>query len=785
MPNADGSVIIKTDLDNSQLEKKYGQLIKKIESAEKELYKTDDKRNTAAFNLGEAKKAADTAKKSISEMKMQLEEAQKAMDPQSAKGFNIPLDQFMEYQERLRTLPGKIKEQEAEAAKLAKKVEELTPKAEAFSNKCNDAKVEIEHLKEEAAELNAKIEENSKSAREMGVSFDGVKKRVEKVGNRIAKLAASALVFSAITKGLTMFRDYMGDVISTNDEASAALARLKGALLTMIQPLVSVIIPAFTTFVNILTAVIGKIASFIAMLGGTTAEEASGAAKALNAETKALNSTGTAAKKASQSLAGFDEINRLDSADASGGGGGSATSTDPDFSWADGVAEDLSRIADLILLIGAGLALWKIGGMLPGVLGTIATTLGGILVTIGGLLLMWDGMTDAWENGVDWENLIEMIVGLTAAAGGLYIAFGPVAAGIMLIVGGLALLVTGFHDAMESGFNLENTLLTIAGIIATGLGITLLTGSLIPLLVAAIAGLLLALTVATGHGGELIEGVQKICQGFVDFITGIFSGDIEMALGGIETMFDGLGEAIGAVISGVRDTILSFLDWLDEKTGGKLSGIIGVVKELVTGLFDGISETVTNTVDGIRQVFSGLVEFVSGVLTGDWDRAWEGIKDIFKGVWNANISTLEGAANLIIDGLNWVLKKINGISIKIPDWVPGVGGSYFGPSISLLDRVELPRLAQGAVIPPNREFLAVLGDQKRGTNIEAPLSTIQEAVAIVMEDMTNGMMAGFEATVGVLQEILEAVYGIEIGDEVIAKAVQRYQSKMAVVKGGN
>lgn len=96
---------------------------------------------------------------------------------------------------------------------------------------------------------------------------------------------------------------------------------------------------------------------------------------------------------------------------------------------------------------------------------------------------------------------------------------------------------------------------------------------------------------------------------------------------------------------------------------------------------------------------------------------------------------------------------------------------------------QLPYLAKGTVIPPNAPFMAVLGDQRHGTNVEAPLSTIQEAVAVVMEDMVQSNLAGHEATVSVLQEILQAILGIEIGDTVIGQATARYNQKMAIVRG--
>ena len=97
---------------------------------------------------------------------------------------------------------------------------------------------------------------------------------------------------------------------------------------------------------------------------------------------------------------------------------------------------------------------------------------------------------------------------------------------------------------------------------------------------------------------------------------------------------------------------------------------------------------------------------------------------------------------------------------------------------------QIPYLAKGAVLPANRPFLAMVGDQRHGTNIEAPLATIQEAVALVMDDMIASNTAGQEMIVGVLRELLEAVMGIRVGDEVIGRAVQRYNRKMAVVKGG-
>ena len=125
-------------------------------------------------------------------------------------------------------------------------------------------------------------------------------------------------------------------------------------------------------------------------------------------------------------------------------------------------------------------------------------------------------------------------------------------------------------------------------------------------------------------------------------------------------------------------------------------------------------------VGNIIDMFSGIIDFLTGVFTGNWKKAWTGIKNIFKSIVNGFANIFKLPINLIIDGINAFISGLN--KIKIPNWVPMVGGKGF-------DVPKIPKLAQGAVIPPNREFLAVLGDQKHGTNIETPESLLREIYA--------------------------------------------------------
>lgn len=199
----------------------------------------------------------------------------------------------------------------------------------------------------------------------------------------------------------------------------------------------------------------------------------------------------------------------------------------------------------------------------------------------------------------------------------------------------------------------------------------------------------------------------------------------------------------------------------------------------------------TNFWNGIVDKFNALK---SG-LSQAWDAFWTGLSDRVGDIWNGIVNTVKGAVNsligfingmisAVVGGLNSAIDALNSLSVDIPDWMPVVGGNRLGFSIGHVTAPQIPYLAQGAVIPANREFLAVLGDQSHGTNVEAPLDTIKQAVAEVMEDLQAGQMAGFEAVVSVLREILSAVSGIELTDEDVGRAVQRWQSKQLTATGG-
>ena len=162
------------------------------------------------------------------------------------------------------------------------------------------------------------------------------------------------------------------------------------------------------------------------------------------------------------------------------------------------------------------------------------------------------------------------------------------------------------------------------------------------------------------------------------------------------------------------------------------------VKDIVNGIGDVIGTLVGHISDMIKnmmRMLGGLLDFITGVFTGNWNKAWKGIKDIFGGWWNNIYDTFRTVINLVIDGLNALWRAIyrtfsgiaNGIG-KAVGWIGSLMGKDWEFSMPKYPPT-IPKLAQGAVLPANKPFLAQLGDQKNGRNLEAPESLLRDIYA--------------------------------------------------------
>ena len=255
-----------------------------------------------------------------------------------------------------------------------------------------------------------------------------------------------------------------------------------------------------------------------------------------------------------------------------------------------------------------------------------------------------------------------------------------------------------------------------------------------------------AVLAAIGPVVSVIGGIISVVSTLIPIITAVVSALNPVTLA--------IGAVIAAIVlliknwDAVKETMQKFDDFLQEIFAKDFTEVFGpVLGEALNAFF----QNVENIWNSIKQIFNGIVTFISGVFAGDWEKAWEGIKDIFEGVFkafealakaplNAVIGAINGLIGGVESGLNKIIEMINDIDFDIPDWVPVFGGKSFDINIPKVKSVKIPYLAQGAVIPPNAPFMAVLGDQRHGTNIEAPLDTIKQAVREVMGNSGEGKM---------------------------------------------
>jgi archaellum component FlaC len=714
---ADGRIVVQAEVDAKNAQKELDKLTAKIDKMEAELKKSTGEQSGLKSQLDAAKESAKQAENALKSLRAESERLRQITSGE----VSASPEAYITAYGRQTEVAAQIKEQEAILKEQDKIVESLDGKYAKITDKVIAQTSALDAAKQKAGELTEQITSASGATERMETAAKKVSDSMNTFSKRVSGLFKRVLVFSLITRALQSLRTWLGKTIMKNDEARAAVARLKAALLTLAQPILQVVIPVFVKLVNILTQVVTAIAKFFGMLSGKSWSSQKSAAQGLNDEQKALEGVGAAAKDASKSMASFDEINQLTDNTASGaGGGGGAASTEiaPDFSNLDIAEDKLHDILGLVGAIAAGLLAWKIASLFTNDLSKIW----GIALAVAGAFALVYFWLDAWNNGIDLQNFLGMLAGLAALAAGLAIAFGPIAAGIALVVGGLAMLVVGIKDVIENGFNLVNTLTIIAGLLAAGIGISLLTGSWIPLLIAGFLAALVALVSFTGHGEELIQGLKNIIDGFGKFFKGVFTGDMKLAVEGIKQIWEGMKQTWNAIVNSIKDAWNMFITWLESKNP-YLANVFRIAGKLVSDLYN-----------SIKEILKGLIDFITGVFTGDWTKAWEGVKEIFKGIWNGVVAIVELAINGIIDGVNLLISALNTIHFDIPDWVPLIGGKSFGISIPPVSYVTLPRLAEGAVIPPNREFMAVLGDQKSGTNIETPLETMVQAFKQAMNE---------------------------------------------------
>lgn len=403
------------------------------------------------------------------------------------------------------------------------------------------------------------------------------------------------------------------------------------------------------------------------------------------------------------------------------------------------VGSGLAWLWNNVLLPLAG---WTITDLLPSFLNSVASALTLLNQVITALQPLGQWLWDSFLAPLaSWTG--DAIIAGLETINNLFTVFGDwisehqeLVQGFVTVLGSLALAV----GIVTGAVSLFNGVVTAASAVANGLqlAVAALT-SPFGIVVVVIGAVIAAGVLLYKNWDTICEHAAKLKDWVVNKVTGIKDAVVN-AFNSMRQRAAAATAAIGAVVmliwSGIQSYFESFITWLRDVFETDWTQIIGTdLGNILNDFFDGLQQTW----QGVQDAFNGVIDFIKDVFTGDWEEAWEDVKKIFSGVFDALEGIAKAPINAVIDlinkmirgvqdGINYVIDAANNISFSIPDWVPGIGGKHFGIDINHVKLNTIPRLASGAVIPPKSEFLAVLGDQNRGTNIETPEALLRKII---------------------------------------------------------
>lgn len=728
---ADGSIIIDTRVNTKGAEADLKALQAKAKSTAQQIAALDKSYNSGMIKKSQLAEDLRQARTEAAATARELSRLNIALDAQRDAGLT-PAQEDIQRSDRLAATlekqKARIREISGEYRKQGKLLQTIQTQHSALSDRL---------VQEQKAVTQAEQSYRKQNKGNSTAAIAHASTAMQKFGTRLGGIVSGALLFNVISSALTKMVGWFGSAMQSSDAFRQSLANLQGAASVAAAPLVQALGNALAYINNLLATGISYLARFISLLTGKSIGAMKSAAKGMNSCGSAASGAAKDTEKATRSLAGFDEITRLDAPqdDASGSGAGS---TAPNYDFVDAAGTGLAAMAETI---GKFLEPLKQIDLTP------------LKTALQGLLEAAKPLTQTLFAGLEWA---------------WYNLFIPMAQWTVESA------LPAFLDVLAAGCRVLNAALQALA----PLGQWLWDSFLQP--------------IASWTGGMIVtvlEGVAGALQNVADWISRN------------QTLVQNIAVVLGsfAVAWGIVTTAVTLWNTVSALAAAATTALGAAVAFLTSPV--GIAIAVIGSLIAAGVLLYQNWDVVKAKLSAAWESirqaassAWNAVGTTIQNVWNGITGTIKGAVNSIIgfinrmisglcSGLNSMIGMLNKLKIDVPEGVPFLGGTQFGFNIATLTAPQIPYLAQGAVIPPNREFMAVLGDQSHGTNVEAPLATIQEAVAAVMQDYQDGNLAALQQVLATLREILSAIYGINIGDEVIGQAAARYQTRQAIITG--
>ena len=506
---------------------------------------------------------------------------------------------------------------------------------------------------------------------------------------------------TVVKKDFGIMAAYFDEINRPLSELLTAFNRLKGSLGTALQPIISAIVPMLKTLVDYLSVAAEKVGAFFAVMTG---QDYIYKAKANQKDfATAINGT--------SKTADYDQLKVI------------GDSQDIDY---EKVAIDSQAISEAH--------------------GELLNTLKGFASTLGKI---WNGLKPIVAKIMPFME--KLVNNLLPVIGEVVDAIMPVISDTLppvidlltdLAISVLPVIVSLIQTLSPIVSKIVQMILPVLQKVLTALQpiFDSLATKVFPLISKLLDAILPLVDGILSCVADLLTPILELITPLLDLVTIILEPIVNL-LRPILKILGSLFAAIGKILGPIIELLSPLLQLVNEV----LEPIISLSQMIAGPIFDALGNVITWLIDlnadlvnfGIGILVDAIQWLVDkvGIVSSAFKSAFNGVKNAVKGAWdfiknifNSIIGGIEKLANGAVSGINKMIDALNTLSFEVPDWVPLIGGNKFGFNLPRIREVSIPRLAQGAVLPPNREFLATLGDQRHGTNVEAPLETIKQAL---------------------------------------------------------
>lgn len=702
---------IKDKMDETT--RKANQLITELEQLEQT--KTPTKEFDSLTNqLTEYQKKIDDINKELSD-----EEALKNMN----QDHKLYLESYLnEYTSIVKSITDKIAELEKnnqtyiygkdsadytkkidQLADLNNKMRELITQSEQFQEKNEDEPKGFKKLLTSIGIIDKEYIKMAETAtRESPKLFEGfdVKKLLRNVmryglGIRSIYILVSKLR-QAIKEGMNNLARWNNGNNSVNKsmtELTSSLAQLKNNVGAAFAPILTTVEPILTRLIGLLNSAANAVAMFFAKISGKSTYVR--AIKQNKDYAKSLGGVGGAAGKAANNLAAFDDLMVLDDNSGGSSGGADYNSMFEEVPLEETLSTWLEDTEAFGKMFGETIYNGFVNFDWQGLGETVGNAIAGIFAFLEGFI---EGINWAQLPMDIWNAIIQFFEGFIASdainrisefIGALF------GAAVQFFVFGIPQLINSWITAVQEYFEVFIEQAKESG-------------------KSWAEGILMGILTMLSNIDKWID--EHILQ---PFITGFKKA---FGIHSPSTVMEEQGELIiEGLLVGLQNLWGRFVEWFTQLKNTAVE-IVTSMKNKIVEKWEEMKNNLTEKFAIIRQNAISLFTSMKEKVKEIFDNLWTGIKKPI----NSVLGGVESMANGVINAINSMIRALNQLSFSVPDWVPVLGGKTFGLSIPTIPAVTIPKLAEGAVIPPNREFLAVLGDQKRGNNLEMPEDLLRD-----------------------------------------------------------